>query len=45
MPVWGTCLGMQNLAQFASADPDNVLDLYAFDSSDVNYTLEFVASP
>ncbi len=36
---------MQNLAEFASSDPENILSQYAFDSNDANYNLEFTVDP
>jgi hypothetical protein len=24
-PMWGTCLGQQNFAEFVASDPDNVI--------------------
>ena len=43
MPVWGTCLGFENLAQFVSDLGDDVLE--RFDANDESYTLEFVGNP
>ena len=44
MPIWGTCLGFENLAMFASDNSSSVLigDLQA---DDENYKLEFMVDP
>ena len=44
MPVWGTCLGFENLAQFVSLEGDDVLSS-GFKSDDENYKLEYLVSP
>jgi len=44
MPVWGTCLGFENLAMFASDDSETVLES-GFDSDDENYVLHFTKEP
>lgn len=42
-PIWGTCLGFENLAQFTSSDPDNVLSL--IESHYENPLLKFIKDP
>ena len=42
--MWGTCLGFENLAMFASDDPDTVLE-GGFDSDDATYNIEFMVPP
>lgn len=44
MPVWGTCLGFENLAQFVSLEGDDVLTS-GFESDDENYKLEYLVNP
>jgi gamma-glutamyl hydrolase len=44
LPVWGTCLGFENLAMFASDDSSTVLES-GFDSDDENYVLHFTQDP
>ena len=44
LPIWGTCLGFENLAMFASDDSDTVLT-GGFDSEDDNYILHFTQQP
>ncbi len=41
MPAWGTCLGFENLAMFASDDSDTVLTS-GFDSDDENFVLHYL---
>lgn len=43
MPVWGTCLGFENLAMFASDDSDTVLG--RFDSNDESYNITYTVDP
>lgn len=43
LPVWGTCLGFEDLAMFVSDDADKVLS--DFNADDENYTLEFLVDP
>lgn len=41
MPAWGTCLGFENLAMFASDDENTVLT-GGFESDDENYILHYL---
>jgi gamma-glutamyl hydrolase len=43
-PVWGTCLGFENLAMFASDEPSTVLE-GGFEADDENYKLHFLVDP
>ena len=42
-PIWGTCLGFENLAQFVSSDPKNVLSSIV--SEYQNLLLKFIKDP
>ena len=42
-PVWGTCMGYENIVSYVSDDGWNVLDVYDFHSGDM--ALEFVVDP
>jgi gamma-glutamyl hydrolase len=44
LPIWGTCLGFQNLAMFTSDDSSTVLN-GGFDSDDENLVLHFTKDP
>lgn len=44
MPVWGTCLGFENLAMYTSDDSNTVLES-GFDSDDENYVLHYTKEP
>lgn len=44
LPVWGTCLGFENMAEFVSDDKSTVLSS-DYDSDDENYVLEFLEDP
>lgn len=44
LPVWGTCLGFENLAMFASDDENTVL-ISGLESDDENYQLHFTQTP
>jgi gamma-glutamyl hydrolase len=44
LPIWGTCLGFQNLAMFTSDDSSTVLN-GGFDSDDENLILHFAKEP
>ena len=44
IPIWGTCLGFENLAMFSSDDNTTVLD-GGLDSDDVNLELHFTKEP
>lgn len=43
IPIWGTCLGFEDLAKFVSSDPENVLS--SFNADDESYPLEFLMKP
>ncbi|CDW80233.1 peptidase c26 family protein [Stylonychia lemnae] len=43
VPIWGTCLGFENLAMFVSDTPDTLLE--NFDSRNDLYNLEFQVDP
>ena len=43
LPVWGTCLGFENLAMFVSDDGANCLD--RFNADDESYPLHFLGEP
>lgn len=43
LPVWGTCLGFEDLAMFASTNPDKTLE--AFNADDESYTIKFLVEP
>lgn len=43
MPIWGTCLGFENLAQYASSDPKTVLE--SFNADDESYNVKYVVDP
>ena len=42
-PIWGTCMGYENIASYVSADAWNVLDVYDYDSGEM--ALEFTVDP
>ncbi|TNV86234.1 hypothetical protein FGO68_gene7623 [Halteria grandinella] len=44
LPVWGTCLGFENLAMFASDDEETVL-IGGLEADDENYVLHFLKEP
>jgi gamma-glutamyl hydrolase len=44
LPVWGTCLGFENLAMFSSDDGNTVLES-GFDSDDDNFVLHYTSDP
>jgi gamma-glutamyl hydrolase len=44
LPVWGTCLGFENLAMFSSDDSDTVL-VSGLESDDENYVLHYTHQP
>jgi gamma-glutamyl hydrolase len=44
LPIWGTCLGFENLAMFASDDNATVL-IGGLQSDDENYVLEYTVDP
>ena len=41
LPVWGTCLGFENLAMFSSDNSDTVL-IGGLESDDENYVLNYI---
>jgi len=43
LPVWGTCLGFENLAMYVSDAGEDCLD--RFNSNDESYALEFLVEP
>jgi hypothetical protein len=43
MPVWGTCLGFEDLAMFASDDSSSTLG--NFNADDESYTIKFSVDP
>lgn len=43
LPVWGTCLGFQNLGMFVSDDEDSLL--VRFDSDDDTYNITYLVDP
>lgn len=44
LPIWGTCLGFENLAMFASDNSNTVL-IGGLESDDENYVLHFTKDP
>eukprot|EP00347_Sterkiella_histriomuscorum_P009680 403340286 len=43
MPIWGTCLGFEDLAMYTSDDSDTVLERFAAD--DESYSVKFLVDP
>lgn len=43
MPIWGTCLGFENLAQYVSDEPETVLE--KFNADDESYNVKYVVDP
>lgn len=43
LPLWGTCMGYENMVSYVSVDGWNVLDVYNLDSASL--TLEFTKDP
>jgi gamma-glutamyl hydrolase len=44
LPIWGTCLGFENLAMFSSDNSNTVL-IGGLESDDENYVLHFLEAP